>query len=245
MIDVFAAPWLIIAFAAANPFTLGPTPTPGPSGPPRFSLPEIGRVRSTTPVCAVMRDLIAPSYAASMRADVRFVEVRKVFPRYVDVADDGYDRYGPRHAMLLAELDRDAQALRDEALVLNRALGDARLGRPADQQVATVKRELQQLYDSQSGRANVLWEFVTRERAALARSGTGDGNAVGAASDPTRDRARSAPLGMPPHFSGMELSDRRAMDDWAAAITIQVRASEHRMAGALLPISQSCRSTGP
>ncbi|MDP9104622.1 MAG: hypothetical protein M3N49_01690, partial [Candidatus Eremiobacteraeota bacterium] len=186
MTDVLALAWLIVAFAAPNPFTLGATPTPGPSASPGFVLPEIGRVRAATPACAVMRDLIAPAYAASMRADVRFAKIRKGFPKYVDVADDRNDRYGARHAMIIAELDRDAQALRDDALVLNRALGDPRLVRPTDPQVIAEKRELQQLYDHQSGRANSIFEFVTREQAAIMRSGivTADGGGTGAAQAP-------------------------------------------------------------
>jgi len=243
MIDVLALAWLIVAFASPNPFTLGPTPTPGPSAPPSLVLPQIGRVRAATPGCAVMRDLIAPAYAASMRADVRFAKIRKTFPKYIDVADDRSDRYGARHAMIIAEMDRDAIALREEALVLNRALGDPRFVRPTDPQVIAAKRELQQLYDNQSGRANLIFEFVTREQAAIMRSGTGtDAGSVGAVPLPTpMDQATSAPFGMPPPLRGIELVDRSALDAWAGTIAVQVRASEHRMAAALLPISQSCR----
>ncbi|HEV2738512.1 MAG TPA: hypothetical protein VGU66_08035 [Candidatus Elarobacter sp.] len=241
--DVLALAWLILAFAAPNPFALGPTPTPAPSASPGFDLPEIGRVRAATPACAVMRDLIAPAYAAAVRADARFTKIRKGFPKYVDVADDRNDRYGARHAMIVAELDRDALALRDEALVLNRALGDPRFVRPTDPQVVAEKRELQQLYDNQSGRANLIFEFVTREQAAIMRSGmvTGGGG-VGPAPLPAPvDPATTAPFGMPPPLRGIELTDRNALDEWAGTVTVQVRASEHRMAAALLPIAQSCR----
>ena len=243
MNGVLALVWLIVAFAAPNPFTLGPTPTPGPSASPGIALPEIGRVRAATPACAVMRDLIAPAYAAAVRADARFAKIRKGFPKYVDVADDRSDRYGARHAMIIAEMDRDALALREDALVLNRALGDPRFVRPTDPQVIAEKRELQQLYDNQSGRANLIFEFVTREQAAIMRSGmdTGTGG-VGAVPLPTPvDQATSAPFGMPPPLRGIELIDRNALDGWAGTIAVQVRASEHRMAEALLPISQSCR----
>jgi hypothetical protein len=241
MNGVLALAWLIVAFASPNPFTLGPTPTPGPSAAPGFALPEIGRVRSATPACAVMRDLIAPAYAASMRADVRFAKIRKGFPKYVDVADDRNDRYGARHAMIIAEMDRDAIAMREEALVLNRALGDPRFVRPTDPQVIAEKRELQQLYDNQSGRANVIFEFVTREQAAIMRSGMDTGGTGAAPQATPFDQATSAPFGMPPPLRGIELIDRNALDAWAGTIAVQVRDSEHRMAAALLPISQSCR----
>src|ERR1700736_5863579 len=117
MNGVLAFCLLLVALGAANPFTLGPTPTPtpAPSASPGFAFPEIGRVRATTPACAVMRDLITPSYAASMRADIRFAKIRKMFPKLVEIVDDRNERTGPRHAMLVAELDREAQTLRDEA----------------------------------------------------------------------------------------------------------------------------------
>jgi hypothetical protein len=240
--DVLVLASLLVAFAAPNPFTLGPTPTPAPSASPGFVLPEIGRVRAATPACAVMRDLITPAYAATMRADARFTKIRKGFPKYVDVADDRQDRYGARHAMIVAELDRDAQALREEALVLNRALGDPRFVRPTDTQVIAEKRELQQLYDNQSGRANLIFEFVTREQAAIMRSGMATAGGGGPAPLPEPvDPATTAPFGMPPPLRGNELTDRTALDAWAGSIAVQVRASEHRMAEALLPIAQGCR----
>jgi hypothetical protein len=242
MSGVVALVWLIVALAAANPFTLGPTPAPGPSASPGFELPEIGRVRAATPACAVMRDLIAPAYAAAVRADARFTKIRKGLPKYVDVADDRSDRYGARHAMIVAEMDRDAIAMREEALVLNRALGDPRFVRPTDPQVIAEKRELQQLYDNQSGRANLIFEFVTREQAAIMRSGMiPDDTARPGAPPVPVDQTTTAPFGMPPPLRGIELVDRNALDAWAGTIAVQVRASEHRMAAALLPISQSCR----
>lgn len=243
MNGVLAFCLLLVALGAANPFTLGPTPTPAPSASPGFAFPEIGRVRATTPACAVMRDLITPSYAASMRADIRFAKIRKMFPKLVEIVDDRNERTGPRHAMLVAELDREAQTLRDEALVLNRALGDPRFVRPTDPQLVAEKRELQQLYDTQSGRANLIFELVAREQVAIMRSGMGtDPNSAGAQSVPTPyAQGTTAPFGMPPPLRGNELTDRQALDDWAGDIAVQVRASEHRMAAALLPIAQSCR----
>ena len=241
---MLALAWLIVALAAPNPFTLDRTPAPGPSASPGVVLPEIGRVRAATTACAVMRDVITPAYAASMRADARFAKIRQVFPKYVDVADDRSDRYGPHHAMIVAQLDRDAQALRDEALVLNRALGDPRLVRPTDPQLTAEKRELQQLYDHQAGRANLIFEFVAREQVAIMRSGiaTDDASRFGPQAVPTPlAQATIAPFGMPPPLRGIELTDRQALDDWAGDIAIQIRASEHRMAAALLPIAQSCR----
>jgi hypothetical protein len=145
--------------------------------------------------------------------------------------------------MMLAQLERDAQTLRDEALIMNHALGDPRLAHPTDPQVVAERRELQQLFDVQSGRANLLWEFVMRERAALIRTGSGIGNASGYARFPTREpRAETTPaFGMPPPLRGNDLTDKAGLDDWHKAVTVQVRASEHQMARALLPVSNTCR----
>ncbi len=229
------------ALFAANPFTLGPTPTPAPSS--AGQLPEIGRVRSITPGCIVMRDLVAPSYAAALRADLRFAKLRKAFPKYAEAVADDYAE-GSK-SMALAALDREAQAMRDEALLLSRALDDPRLVHPTEPQVIAEKRELQQLYDKQSGRANLAWEFVLRERVTTIRSGTAplESRLSRSPAFPTFNPiavATSAP-GMPPPMRGNELGDKRAFDDWAGDLAVQVRASEHQMAAALLPISTTCR----
>ncbi|MBV9409392.1 MAG: hypothetical protein JO164_11260, partial [Candidatus Eremiobacteraeota bacterium] len=87
-----AAIALVVALAAApvpTPFPLG---TLVPFGSPNAStpapLPEIGRVRSTSPACTVMRDLIMPSVNAALRADARFAETRKRLPNYAVLIDD-------------------------------------------------------------------------------------------------------------------------------------------------------------
>jgi hypothetical protein len=191
-----------------------------------------------------MRDLVAPSYAASLRSDVRFAKIRKTsLPKYVQAVADDYSE-GSK-SMALAELDREAQALRDEALVLNRALGDPRFVRATDSQIVAEKRELQQLYDAQSARANLMWEFVTRERVATIRSDTSPLASRGSRSPslPTfapTGQATSAPA-MPPPLRGNELGDKHALDDWANDLAVLVRASERQMAAALLPISSACR----
>jgi hypothetical protein len=235
---------LAVAVATPNPFSLAPFPTQAPAL--ASPLPEIGRVRSATPACAVIRDLVAPAYAAALRADGRFAALRKTLPKYVDAIDDAQAaRYGSAQTMMLAKLDREADALREEAMVVNRALSDPRLAKPTDPQVILEKRELEQLYARQSGRANVAWEFVMRQRVAIARSGAGMGESPGFAtmppvSDPNAMPA-PAPLGQPPPLHGNDLADKNALEDWAKDITVQVRTSMHQMAQNLLPIANSCR----
>ena len=158
----FAGAIVLIAALGAEP---APTPSPAAGG-----LPEIGRVRSATPACTVMRDLVIPSFAAARRADARFAETRKRLPDWGELAADAAPD-DPMRQSALAKLDADATKLLGEALVINRALGDPRLAADStDPVVREERRELQQLYDTQKTRANILWEYVMRKNIAMSKA---------------------------------------------------------------------------
>jgi hypothetical protein len=236
---------LVIALAAA------PTPTPFPIGSlePFGSstpvLPEIGRTRAARPACAAMRDLVIPSFAAARRADERFVQTRKRLPQYADLVDDTLHQPGIYRETAIARLDGDATALLNETLVINRALGDPRLSeKSTDPQILAVRAQLQQLYDAQQMRANLLTEFAMRERVATGTLGLGDNSGLATRQNsmatPTPAPRVTAPPNMPV-LLGNSLTDKRALDDWGKELSYIVRTSENRAAKTFLPIAQGCR----
>ena len=263
---VLAASALVVALAAASeqPKPLAAqTPAPSASGAP-LALPEIGRVRSATPACAAMRDLIIPSFAAARRADARFVETKKSLPRYAEIADDKETTYSIFHQQVLMQLDRDSTALIAEAEHIRRALNDPRLDpKSADPQVVAERAQLQQLYDVQSTRAHALWEFVQRESRDLQLNDFGNNSGLGRgmpgppppvqrgapapaqkadlnADDSPIARQTATPINLPP-MSGQSMTDKSALNGWTGQINIMVSTAENQAAKTFLPIAQSCR----
>jgi hypothetical protein len=246
---------LAIAFAATpapqpTPFPLGTlqpfgTQTPAPA--PASNLPEIGRVRASTPGCAAMRDLIIPSFAAARRADVRFAQTRVRLPQYIDFADDPEHSTDIFRESALAKIDADATAILNETLVLNKALGDPRFKNPSDPQVATEKAQLEQLYEMQQARANQLQEFVMRERNVVARNGLEDSGAFRGRNQPATypsnapAPAVTAPPGMPVLNGKIAMADKNTINDWSGSMAAAVRASENQAARIFLPIAYGCR----
>ncbi len=244
---------LTVALAAATPapFPLG-TLQPFASPPPAVTLPTIGRTRSAAPACVAMRDLVIPAFAAARRADGRFVDTRKRLTNYAEVADDPEHRTDVFRESALARLDADATALLGEAETISRALGDPRLSASAkDPQVATERAELQRVYDAQRTRADLLEQFVTRQRVAIAKNGIDDNSAFSSRSqgNPAKldapyapDPTQTVPPDMPA-LNGIGLSDKRVIDDWAGGIASGIRRSENQAAKAFLGIATRCRAS--
>ena len=249
---------LVLALAAVpapkptpTPFAIGsfsPSATPGP---PDAPLPEIGRVRSTTPACAAMRDLVIPSFAAAQRADAKFAETRKRLPTYADLRDDPEHKDDVYRESALHKLSQDVAGLLQESIVINRALGDPRLSADAtDPQVLAERAQLQQLYAMQQARANLLNQFVQREQVAMSRGQLKQSDAFGsrnANAQPAftgfpeaRLPDQKAPEGMP-LFSGIPLADKRVATDWGTEIAVAIRASENAAAKTFLTITRTCR----
>ena len=247
---------LAIAFATAPtpkpaPFPLGTlqpfgTETPAPAA----NLPEIGRVRANSPVCAAMRDLVIPSFAAARRADARFTETRVRLPKYIEIADDPEHRSDVYRESALSKLDADATKILNETLVMNKALGDPRFKDPTDPQVIAAKNQLQQLYATQQARANQLQEFVMRQRNEIAKNGIGDNSAFASRRQPPRlpddnqvkpPPSLKAPAGMPLINGKIAMADMQSLNEWSGQMAAAVRASENLAAQTFLPIAQSCR----
>ncbi len=257
---------VVIALAAVPSFAAAPSPAPtpfpigtlapfgAPTPAPAFSLPEIGHVRSATPACAVMRDLIIPSFAAARRADARFALTRPKLPQYAALVDDPEHRTDIYRESALARIDSDADALLKETLIINKALGDPRISADSkDPQVMAERKALQELYDTEKVRANLLTEFVIRQKVAIATNGIDTTNqAFGTRNSnmqqpqapltapPMPDPTLTAPPGMP-LLNGNDLADRQQISQWGADLTAAVAYSENRAAKTFLPIAQSCR----
>ncbi len=242
---------LAIALAAAptpTPFPIGTLVPFGSSGQTPPPLPNIGHVRSATPACSAMRDLIIPSFAAAQRSDVRFEATRKALPNYAELISDPLHRADIYRESALARLDGDATKLLEEALLISKALGDARFANKNDADVVAEKRALEQLYQTVQARANTMTEFVTRQRVAIAKNGidTGASAFVGGRFQgqptiaPVPMPVLTAPPGMP-LLQGNNLSDKQSMNQWSGDMSAAVRYSENEAARTFLPIAQKCR----
>jgi hypothetical protein len=241
---------LVVALAAAptpTPFPLGtlqPFGAPGSTAPP---LPNIGRVRSATPACAAMRDLIIPSYAAAQRSDVRFAETRKRLPNYAELVDNPLHVADVYRQSALAKIDGDATKLLEEAQLIAKALGDPRLSaKSTDPEVLAERNALEQLYEGQMIRANLLNEFVIRQQAAIAKNGIDTSTSAFAggrlpAQRPTDQPipALTAPPGMP-LLMGNDLSDKQMMNQWSGEISAVVYRYKNAAAKTFLPIARKC-----
>jgi hypothetical protein len=246
-------PHLFAAATVAVAIALGaaPSPAPAPTAVPDTSLPEIGRVRSTAPACAAMRDLVLPSFSAAQRADSRFLQTRVRLPQYAEIAADPGHKSDVFRDSALAKLDADATALLTEAQWLDKALRDPRLKDTSDPQIVAERSGLQQLYDVQKARANQLQEFVMRERNAAVRNGMEDSGAfrgkiptMPVSGEEPPPMASPPPLNVPrgmPILTGKNaLADKASLNEWSLNMAAAVRAGENQAAKSFLPIARNC-----
>ena len=227
-----------------------PAPAPSP-----INLPEIGRVRAITPSCAVMRDLVIPSWQVAQKVDARFVKnAQPRLPKYMRVVDE--DATNPERTMLISYLDQQVGLMKEDLTKISDALGDYRLRSPRDSQSALLRDKLQDLYDAESGRANILWEFVTRQRVQQAKD---EARALRAQTAPTVNVAAGGNpdtgIGIPgatpvpgqtpepyamPHLTGIPLQDERTMTMWGESMTNAVYDTEDSTSRVFTVVANSC-----
>ena len=241
---------LLTAASFAVALALGAVPSPLPA-PDATSLPEIGRVRSTAPACAALRDLVIPSFSAAERADRRFLETRVRLPQYAEIAADPVHKSDVFRDSALAKLEADATAMLNESLALDKALRDPRLKDSTDLQVVAERTGIQQLYNVQKARANQLQEFVMRERNATVRNGMEDSGAMRGRHMPlpvsgedappmSPPPSLNAPRGMPLLTGKSAMADKASLNEWSLNMAAAVRIGENEAAKAFLPIAKSC-----
>ena len=251
MPHLFAAAVVAVAIALGAVPASAQAPPATPSATPDAPLPEIGRVRSTAPACAALRDLVIPSFSAAQRADMRFLQTRVRLPQYAEIAADKEHHNDVFRDSALAKLDADATALLNEALWLDKALRDPRLKDSTDAQVVAERTGLQQLFDVQKARANQLQEFVMRERNATVRHGMEDSGAfkgkmapISVSGEEPPPMAPPPPLNVPrgmPILTGKNaLADKASLNEWSLNMAAAVRAGENLAAKAFLPVARNC-----
>jgi len=219
----------------------GDDPTPAPSPEPT----EIGRVRASVPACSVLSGLVAPSVAAAVKSDERFVQTAVDLAQYIRIIDDPWDKGTAARPGTLSKIERAASAMLQDALTINRALGDPRVAADVnDPDVLAERAQLQQVYATQMARASVLIEFVQRERMSMMRANSGmyseDTSHPTSPPAPVLDQQVPAPVFGQPHLQGIEFSDKQQINDWTKAITTSVNRSESSAMRALQKIIANC-----
>lgn len=217
------------------------------------TLPDIGRVRASPTTCTAIRDLVVPSVLAVRRADQRYADVAKRLHRYVQIVDDeDYKQNSVYREGALGQLDIDTIALKREALELNKALGDPRISQRAaqiDPTIAALRTQLEQMYDAQATRVNLLQEYVIREHVAINKSDLQQSDPFGSGSRgvatplPTASPMPGStppPLGMP-EFHGLAMADTASIDDWAHGADAYARAPEREAARNFSAAAARCR----
>ncbi len=256
--QLFAAVLVAFAFQPAPGSLYTPLPaTPIPLATPVPNLPEIGRVRSQLPPCAVMRDLVIPSFEAARRADARFDKTSKTLVSYARAVDDKDSKYTVVHEMWLSRLSQDVANFYEDTQKIAKALGDPRFDRRTpDPQVQAERNELEQLYEVQQARANLLSQYVQREQRDVAVNTDNDNSGLASRSaGPAQLQPPPLPLSAPapsttarpidrPVLTGNSVQDEQYMRDWAQGVKASIRYSENEAAKTFYPIAMNC-STGP
>lgn len=241
--------FLSLAAAAVVPLLAQVVPPAHPPS-PAPTLPPIGRVRATVPACVVTRDLVIPSFAAARRTDAAFAAAQQKLRKYVQIKDDDQLRHTPIYREgALAHLDTDLTTMMKEVYSMRTMLSDPRLQNSADKDVVAMHDQLVQLYGAEATRANVLYEYVTRERVDINKTDPNltDNSALSPAKPQLGPAAVQTPIpgatfppaGMP-NLLGIGMNDVRAIDDWGNGYARMVRTSENQAAKTFLPIAQSC-----
>lgn len=217
------------------------------------TLPDIGRVRASSTACSAVRDLIVPSVLAVRRGNARYLDVEKRLHRYVQIVDDeDFKQNSVYRQGALGQLDVDVIALKREALEINKALGDPRLSErsaESDRTIATLRSQLEQMYDAQATRVNLLQEYVIREHVAINKADLqqsdpfGSGSRGVAAALPTSSPLPGStppPFGMP-EFHGLAMADTASIDDWAHGADAYARSPEREAARNFSAAADRCR----
>ena len=215
------------------------------------TLPEIGRTRSSSPVCAEMRNVVIPVFALAQQADKIFVEPRKRLPDYGSMSADDHDSASVYREAQLARLRTDAALLLEQTLQMRKLIDVRASPAPNDAGVREERALIDEVYEAQQMRAALLSEFVQREDVSLGVKRVGmedtgglgarNGNPQGVRDGTPKVPPATAPPGMPLLTGLIPIADRSRLADWGALAASTVRASENNAAKAFLPIAQSCR----
>jgi hypothetical protein len=249
MTRALATTFIAAIALAAVPRALGAQTESSPA-----PLPEIGRTRATPAACAVMRDVVIPAFAASLRADAKFTAVRDDLPAYVQLKSD---YRGQRVAVKsggitlesqYAKLSTEVASLLQDTAAIRKLLDDPRLSAGSNDPAIKAERErLEELYAAQQARAAYLNQLMLRESTFLAKNTVGWEDPLAFANmhlerDPQHrpTPVMTAPPNMPV-LTGFDASDRAKLDEWNVSQARLVHDSEERAAKTFMPFAQACR----
>ncbi len=255
-IRVIAAPLLAATVFAASASASRAQPDPSPPAAPASALPEIGRTRATSVACAVMRDIVIRAFAAAQHADARFGAVRASLPQYIQLKSDYNSQRAPVKSdgiMLESQFNRlsvDTASLLRDIDAVRKLLEDPRLSATSsDPAVREEREQLERILAAEQARANALSELMLRESTYLSKHLVGwedpgafaRMNMIPNVDTPPRPLPKmTAPPGVP-LLNGFDAADRSRVDEWSAAMTRIVHASEEQAAKTFLPLAQGCR----
>jgi hypothetical protein len=243
-------PAAVVAQVPAAGPVLAATPAPASTTVPA-DLPEIGRVRSLTPACAAMRDLVIPAFAASQGVSKKFDETAPYFSRYIETIEDEKDNTALRD-MLLSRMGQNVSLMMRDSQKIAQALGDPRLSpNSKDPAIVEERKQLDLLYDVQMDRANILNEFLIRQNVAIGRSEFSDNSAFAGRSPGGSQSLSPQPTATPvdidrrrfgqPVLDGRNgFADKHVMSDWTNDMAAQAKLAANIAAKGLLPIAKSC-----
>jgi hypothetical protein len=240
---------LALALASTTVAQVAPGGSPAPS--PAASaqvLPEIGRVRASSAACAAVRDIVVPSILAVRRGDARYRDVAQRLHRYVQIVDEkSYSDMPVYRQGALGQLDVDTIALKREVLAMDRALGDPRISQEAaakDPAIASLRVALVQLFNTQSTRANLLQEYVTREHVGANKTDfpvDTFGGKVAPVTTPAPVPGFTPPPAGMPQFHGVGFADGEEIDKWTRGADAYARGPEYSAARKFATVAERCR----
>jgi hypothetical protein len=247
----FVTGFAVLAMLAAPAAVIAQAPAPAATAAPA-DLPEIGRVRSLTPACAAMRELVIPAFAASMGVSKKFDETAPYFSRYVETIEEEKDNTAVRD-MLLSRMGQSVSLMMRDTQKIAKALGDPRLSATSkDPAIVEERKQLNLLYDVQMDRANILNEYLIRQNAGIARTEFQDNSAFASTRSPggTQDltpQPTATPIeydrrrfGQPVLDGKNGFADKHVMTDWTNDLGAQAKLASNIAAKALLPIAKGC-----
>ena len=214
------------------------------------SLPEIGRVRAVSPLCAVVRDIALPSFDSARHADAQFFAAASKLPDYVKTLDEesrwhmgGTQAYNdPRVAWYRHMIGQYVVHMAVSITDMEKKLGDPRIANATDDDTVALRNSLDEMAAVQRGRVNILEEYIMRQEMTAGRSLADKmrQNTTGAA--PTQPDGRPTPLlDYLPSMNGNPERDHQIMREWTGALAGAVGETESASVKVVAGIAERCR----
>jgi hypothetical protein len=258
---------MLVALLTGAPIQEAP-PTPAPAVTP-LDFTEIGRTKASTPACAALRELVAPSFDAAIRADKQFGEAAGNFSQYAVARVDATtlptnvirsngkqlatrlvapDPGTATPESLLARLDSELGIMQKDVLKIAAALGDPRLAEErVDPVIVTERQQLQNLYEVELARINSMTMFLQKENLRLTKQRLAEEEC--SVKGPECDVHATPPAvpnvtGQPfdqPSLTFNAMNDKQSIANWTGGLAAETHKVENAAARTFLAVGESCR----